>query len=209
MEGLAGMLRAAVGSLLALTLCGCASVSTKLTGSPRAGAEQALLTGTADRAIDCIDFRPLAGAAVFLDASHVSASDSGWILFALRRTMARQGVRLVDAKKDAAVIVEAAVGAYGTDEVDCRLSVPGALPAVGPLPLLPLGTERALIRKNRQDAVVKLALTGFDAKMHHLIWESGTILGSQSLDRRFFGMTEITRRSSLPELEDYPRRKGF
>jgi hypothetical protein len=200
------MIRAAVVSLQVLALCGCASVGTKITGSSRAGAEQVLLTGTADQAIDCVDFGPLAGAAVFLDPSNVSALDSGWIIFALRRAMARQGVRLVDAKKDAQVVVEAAVGAYGTDEVDCRLGLPGALPLFGPLPLVPAATERALIRKNNQDAVVKLALTGFDAKQRYLIWESGTILRSQTLDRRFIGTTEIVRRPSLSELEGYPRR---
>lgn len=55
-----------VGAIaLTLALCGCSSVSTKITGTTRAGAEQLLLTGTADRVIDCVSFHPLIGAKVF------------------------------------------------------------------------------------------------------------------------------------------------
>src|SRR4051794_15714921 len=157
---------------LCMGLCGYASVTTKITGSARAGAEQLLLTGTSDRAIGSIDFRPLAGQRVFLDTTQVQAADSSWIGFTLRREMARQGVFLVADKKDAQTPVEAAVAAYGTDEVDCRFSLPTSFSA-GVLPL-PTGTADAggLIRKNRQDAVVKLALFAYDARSHQLTWES-------------------------------------
>jgi hypothetical protein len=56
---------------LGVGLCSCASVTTKITGSARAGAEQLLLTGTSDRAVGLIDFRPLAGRRVFLDTTQV------------------------------------------------------------------------------------------------------------------------------------------
>src|SRR4051812_21769500 len=164
----AGLLVLALG--MGLGLCGCASVTTKITGSARAGAEELLLTGTSDRAVGSIDFRPLAGRRVFLDTTQVKATDSGWVIFSLRREMARQGVLLVDDKKMAQTLVEAAVAAYGTDEVDCRFSLPNTFSA-GVLPL-PAGTSDAggLIRKNRQDAVVKLALLAFDARSRELIW---------------------------------------
>ena len=101
---------------------------------------------------------------MFLDTAQVKATDSGWVIFSLRREMARQGVLLVDDKKLAQTLVEAAVAAYGTDEVDCRFSLPSTF-SVGVLPV-PTGTADAggLIRKNRQDAVVKLALLAFDAR---------------------------------------------
>src|SRR5262245_28342941 len=57
---------------LATALSGCASVTTKITGSPRAGTEQLLLTGTSDQAVGLVDFRPLAGHRVFLDTSGLS-----------------------------------------------------------------------------------------------------------------------------------------
>ena len=114
---------------------------------------------------------------------------------------------LVDDKKMAQTLVEAAVAAYGTDEVDCRFSLPNTFSA-GVLPL-PAGTSDAggLIRKNRQDAVVKLALLAFDARSRELIWESPTVTEFGYLDRRYFGTTNLTRRSSVPELEEYPPRR--
>ena len=206
------MLRTALAIFLTLALCsGCASVTTKLTGSSRAGAEQLLMTGTADRVICLLNFQPLIGARVFLDDAKLEATDKGWITFALRRAMARQGVLTVDNVKDAQVVVQAAVGAYGTDEVDHRFTTPSTIP-LSPMSMASASTltgGNALLRKNRQDAVIKLALAAYDTTTHRLVWESGTILNKQYLDRHFFGTTEISRRASLPENKDYPRRRGF
>ncbi len=191
---------------LGMASSGCASVTTKITGSARAGAEELLLTGTSDRAICSIDFRPLAGRHVFLEAGQLSATDSGWIIFTLRRAMAREGVLLVGDKKDAQIVVEAAVAAYGTDEVDCRVSLPSTLP----LGMMPISTGTSatggLIQKNRQDAVVKLALFAYDAKSGHLVWESGDVIEFGRLYRRFTGTSNISRETSEPELEAYPPR---
>jgi len=192
---------------LVMSVSGCTSITTKITGSSRAGTEELLLTGTSDRAISSIDFHPLSGHHVFLDTTQVSATDSGWIIFSLRREMARQGLLLVSDKKDAQTIVEAAVGAYGTDEVDCRISLPTSF-SLGFLPITTSGSDASgLIRKNRQDAVVKLALFAYDAKTRQLVWDSNTIMNFGHLDRRFFGTANVSRQSTLPELECYPPRR--
>ena len=204
-----GPVRKRIVLALALAMSGCTNINSKITGTPRAGAEQLLLTGTADRAIDCINFQPLTGAKVFLDTSMLAAPDAGWIQFSLRRAMARQGVLLVDTKADAQVLVEAALGAYGTDEVDFRLTTPGTLLA-GTIPLAAsIGDTQALIRKARQDAIVKLALTAYDTGSRQLVWESGNRLNTQTLDRKFIGTVEARRSNSLPELDRYPRRNGL
>ena len=62
--------------------------------------DRLLLTGTADRVIECVNFHPLIGAKVYLDASKLDDGDKVWIPFALRRAMARQGVLTVEDKKD-------------------------------------------------------------------------------------------------------------
>ncbi len=191
---------------LGLASSGCASVTTKITGSSRAGAEQLLLTGISDRLVGSIDFRPLAGHHVYLETGQLSAADSGWITFTLRREMARQGLLLVSDKKEAQTLIEAAVGAYGTDEVDSRISMPSTLP-VG---LLPVSTGSSatggLIHKNWQDAVVKLALFAYDAKTRQMVWESNTVMDCGYLDRHYLGTSNIRRQTSLPELESYPPR---
>jgi hypothetical protein len=192
---------------LLLSLGGCANFTTKITGSQRAGAEQLLLTGTSDRAVESIDFRPLSGAKVYLDTEQIKAEDEGWVIFSLRRAMARHCVLLVE-KKEAQVIVEAAVGAYGTDEVDRQLTLPFLSTPI-PTPFSTSGlSPQAISRKNRQDAIVKLALTAFDAKSHHLVWESGNILVAESLDRKYIGDRNVERRGTLTESQWYPPPRG-
>ena len=120
--------------------------------------------------------------------------------------MARQGLLLVSDKKEAQTLIEAAVGAYGTDEIDSRISMPSTLP-VG---LLPVSTGSSatggLIHKNWQDAVVKLALFAYDAKTRQMVWESNTLMDCGYLDRYYLGTSNIRRQTSLPELESYPPR---
>jgi len=196
-----------IAGAIALSNCGCVSVSNKITGTPRAGSEQLLLTGVSDRAVGTIDFRPLSGHRVFLDSTKVKAADSDWVTFSLRREMARQGLFLVSEQKEAQTVVEAAIAAYGTDEADCRFSLPSALP-VGMIPISTGSSNTsALIRKNHQDAVVKLALFAYDAKTRQFVWESDTLMEMGHLERRFFGTTNISRATSQPELEIYPPRR--
>lgn len=191
-------------AIMALAFGGCSSFTARITSSERSGSEQLLLTGISDQAIECLNFAPLAGAHVYLDDSHIDATDDDWITFSLRRTMARQGLLLVSDEDDAEVVVDAAVAAYGTDETDCRIALP-SVSSFGAIPL-PTGNPDAISRKNRQDAVIKLALMATDRASHRLVWESGTILKTGTLDRRFFGTREVKRSSSLAELDPYPRR---
>ncbi|WP_165234276.1 DUF6655 family protein [Aquisphaera insulae] len=188
---------------------GCVSVTTKITGSSRAGAEQLLLTGTSQKAVDSIDFRPLAGRKVFLSVTQDEKTDAAWLAFSVRREMTRQGVLLVDDKKDADVLVEGAVAAYGTDEIDSKLSLP-SISAVGTLPLpASSSTNGGILQRNRQDAVVKLALVGRDATSRQLVWESDDVLQTGYLYRRFIGSSNVTRATSVPELECYPPRDAI
>lgn len=203
---------AAAGLILViLTQGGCAHVGGKITGTPRSGTEQLLLTGAVDRAIRCLDFRPLAGALVFLDATRVGVVDKDWIVFALRRAMAEQGVLLADSAATSQVIVEAAVGAYGTDERDTSLSLPG-VGLVGTMPVPVSGIVpggQALSKKGRQFAAVKLALFAYDTTTRRLVWQSGTILNDESVGQHSVLGSQLTRESSLPELERYPPRRPF
>ena len=62
---------------------------------------------------------------VFLDAEYVTVADKDWVISSIRRTMAEQGVLLENNKDKAQVIVEAAFGAYGTDQRDRKFGLPG------------------------------------------------------------------------------------
>ena len=212
--------RSACAVALALAMApasGCTSV--KMTGTTRSGTEQLLLTGAWDSALCTVDFRPLAGAKVYLDPQFVTVVDKDWVLSSIRRSMVEQGVLLQDTKDKAQVIVEAAFGAYGTDDRNCTTG----LPQVGLFPSILGGTAVSgassgsgssttgssasaltLSQTNKQDAVVKAALFAYDAKSGRIVWESGPLLNAQGLRDRFvFGMGPY-RLSSVPEVEHYP-----
>ena len=110
---------------LVLVSCrGCTSV--KMTGTPRTGTEQLLLTGTWDNALAHVDFSSLAGTKVFLDGQYIAGRRQG--LDHLHRSAGpwpSRGCLLENNKDKAQVIVEVAFGAYGTDERDRKFGLPG------------------------------------------------------------------------------------
>jgi hypothetical protein len=202
------MIRAAraMASLVLLLPAGCTSM--KVTGTPRTGTEQLLLTGTWDDALCRIDFRPLAGTKVFLDPQHISIVDKDWVISSIRRTMAEQGVLVENNKDKAQVILEAAFGAYGTDQRDSKTGLPG----VGVAPTLTgpsvvssgSATSLTFSQTNRQDAVVKASLFAYDAKSGQLVWETGTFLNAQGLRDHFLLGHGPYRLSSRADVEQYP-----
>jgi hypothetical protein len=186
---------------------GCTSV--KVTGTPRTGTEQLLLTATWDDALYHVDFSPLAGQRVFLDSQFVSVVDKDYVISSIRRTMAEQGVLLENNKDKAEVIVEASFGAYGTDERDRKVGLPG-------LSLVPSLTTGATVASsgsstsltfketNQQDAVVKARLFAYEAKTGRLVWETAPLLNAQGVRDHFVMGAGPYRLSSRPEVEQYP-----
>ena len=168
--GLAAALNSAIG---------CGSVQTSNT--PRTGTEQLLLTNAYDTALGQIDFRPLTGVPIFLDTANVTAIDQGWVVSGLRQAMLTQGVLLRAKPEQAQWIVEARVGAYGTDSDNLLVGIPQTtIPNV--VPLVPSGTipEVPLIKRTRQQGVAKLALFAYDRASGQMVWSSGTMLASSN-----------------------------
>ncbi len=171
------------GSLLALIVLapvvGCGTVKT--TGTARTGTEQLLLTNAWDSALQKVDFRPLTGVPVYLDTTNVSAVDQGWVTSSLRQSMLMQGVLLRAKPEQAQWIVEARVGAYGTDEDNLLIGVPQT---TVPMTItgLPAGTipKIQLAERNKQQGVAKLALFAYDRGSGQLVWNSGTQLATSS-----------------------------
>jgi hypothetical protein len=166
----------ALGLLAAL---GCGTVKT--TGTSRSGTEQLLLTNAWDAALQKVDFRPLTGVPVYLDTTNVTAVDQGWVVSSLRQSLLTQGVLLRSKPEQAQWIVEARVGAYGTDDYGLLVGIPQTT-----VPQLlvgqPSGTlpEMPLVKKNAQDAVAKLAMFAYDRASGQLVWTSGTLLAKAS-----------------------------
>jgi hypothetical protein len=179
--------RAVLAIGLALTACaGCGTVKTS--GTARTGTEQLLLTNAWDTALQKVDFRPLTGVPVYLDVSNVSAVDQGWVVSSIRQAMLAQGVLLRAKPEQAQWIVEARVGAYGTDESNWLLGIPQTtIPQT--ITGMPAGTipEMAVIKKNDQQGVAKLALFGYDRTSGQLVWNSGTMMATATAKDVYLG----------------------
>ncbi len=174
-------------SLLTLAdLTGCGTVKT--TGTARTGTEQLLLTNAWDSALAKVDFRPLAGVPVYLDAANVTAVDQGWVVSSLHQAMLTQGVLLRTKPEQAQWIVEARVGAYGTDAYNFlvglpQTSVPQTLPGI-PAGVIP---EMSLLKKSHQEGIAKLALFAYDRASGQIVWTSGTTMATSSAKDLYVG----------------------
>ena len=171
---------------VAVALAGCGT--TKMTGTARTGTEQLLLTNAWDDALRKVDFRPLTGVPVYLDTQHVSAVDQGWVISSIRQAMLAQGVLLRQKPEQAQWIVEARVGAYGTDDYNWLLGIPQmTMPPT--LTGVPTGTipEIPLIKRSKQYALAKLALFAYDRGSGQLVWTSGTSLATSSAKDIYVG----------------------
>jgi len=196
-RALAGL---AAGVILAAAP-GCGT--TRTTGTPRTGTEQLLLTNAWDKALMKVDFRPLTGVPVFLDTSNVTAVDQGWVISSLREAMLTQGVLIREKREQAQFIVEARVGAYGTDDDNLlvglsQTTIPPTVTGVptGTIPKIPL------LERSRQTAVAKLALFAYDRAGGQLVWQSGTMLDQADTKNVFVGGFGPIRSGSIQEGTD-------
>ena len=133
--------------------------------------------------------------------------DKDWIITTIRRTMAEQGVALENEKKNAQVILEVAIGAYGTDERNTKSGLPqvGLVPSLSGASVVSSNSTSSLTfsENNRQDAVVKAVMFAYEAKTGQIVWESGPMPGREGLLATIFSSGPY-RISSLPEVENYP-----
>lgn len=164
-------------SALAATGIGAGCGTVKTSGTARTATEQLLLTNAWDSALQKVDFRPLAGVPVYLDTTNVTAVDQGWVVSSLRQSLLTQGVLLRPKQEQAQWVVEARVGAYGTDDYNWlvgiqQTTIPTTITGV------PAGTipEIPLIKKQDQRGVAKLALFAYDRSSGQLVWNSGTLV---------------------------------
>jgi hypothetical protein len=173
-------------TLTALACVGCGSV--KQSGTSRTGTEQLLLTNAWDRAIQKVDFRPLTGVPVYLDTANVNAVDQGYVVSSIRHALLSQGALLKQKPELAQYIVEARVGAYGTDAYNLLIGVPQTtVPQT--ITGMPSGTipEISLAKKIDQLAVAKLSIFAYDKTTGHIIWDSGDQIDTASAKDTYIG----------------------
>jgi len=159
-----------------------------MSSTPRTGTEQLLLTNAWDDALSKVDFRPLTGVPVYFDNQYLTSIDQGWAVSSIRQALLAQGVLLRSKPEQAQWIVEARVGAYGTDDYNLLIGIPQTTMPVA-VAGLPTGTipEIPLAKRSEQQAVAKLALYAYDRASGQVTWNSGTSLATSYAKDVFIG----------------------
>jgi len=151
-------------------LSGCSN--TVQSNPPRTATEELLISTAAEHAAVKLALQIPPHAAVFVDNSNFEGTDSKYAIGAIRASLLQKGMRLVDDKKTADIIVETRSGALSIDRDSFLIGVPQFNVPV-PFTSSPLTLpEIALYGTEDQKGVAKFAITGLDAK-------KGTLIASQ------------------------------
>ncbi len=178
-------------------LAGCGT--TRMTDTARSATEMLLVSQAVDNAVMQIDFSPLAGRTVFLDPTALSEKDvvdRGYLISLVRQQLAGAGALLQDEKPRAEYVVEVRSGGLGTDRHSMLIGTPAVqLPSL--LPGMPTNLpEIALIKRNDQRGVAKVAVFAYNRITGRALWQSGTVEAiSLAKDTWLFGAGPFSRGS--------------
>ena len=161
------------------------------TTTKRSGTEQLLISDAVDNAVAKLDFHELTGHKVFFDTSFLKSVRSDnfvnedYVISAIRQQLTAAGALVQESRKDADTIVEARVGALGTDGHEITYGIPktGGLSAAAsvlansPVASLP---EVSFAQTNAQAGIAKVIVFAYDQETKEPIWQSGVARAESS-----------------------------
>jgi hypothetical protein len=148
-------------AILLLTAGACTQMRESEPG--RTATEQLLFSAAAERACDALAVRIPKGSKVFVDPGYIEGTDSKYLVATLRDRILSRGGNLVAARDAADLVIEPRLGADSVDRKATLFGIPSF-----PVPIPLAGNlnfpELALFKRDRQQGVIKLALTSYDAR---------------------------------------------
>ena len=168
---------------LALTLFaaqGCATI--RVTDPPRTATELFLLSGATTEAVaqlsaDALRDRLVWVETQFLSDARETSLELSFLVGDLRAKLLQSGVRIVEKRDQAEIILEVRSGGVSVDRLEFLLGIPGAyIPwAAGSVPLAT--PELSIIKSTRQNGFASVAFVAYVAKTGELIASSGPFVG--------------------------------
>ncbi len=192
---------AALCCLLSAVGCG--------TAIQRNGTEQLLLSDSVDHAIDQLDLAPLAGRKIYLDTEYMRtfkgtniSISSDYIISAMRQKLTTAGCQIQTTRTDADYILEARVGALGTDTMEVTYGIPSsngvgaAASALSGAPIMPSIPEISVGKRNGAMGVSKIVVFAYHRETGVPVWQSGSAVArSDAKDSWLLGVGPLTRGS--------------
>ena len=175
----------------------------------RNGTEQLLLSDSVDRAIDQLDLSPLAGRKVYLDTEYMKTFkgnniyiNSDYIISALRQKLTTTGCLIQATRLDADYVLEARIGALGTDTMEVTYGIPSsngigvAATALSGVPAVPVIPEISVGKRNGVKGVSKVVVFAYHRETSVPVWQSGSAIARTDVrDSWFLGIGPLTRGS--------------
>ena len=172
---LVGVVICAVG----LSCIGCGSTKSYI------ATDQLLMSDAVDATVAKLDFSPLSGHNVYLDATYIKTAkspllvDSDYVISSLRQQMVASGVMLTDTRDDAEIIAEARLGALGLDGHNVSYGIPAsstistATGIFANAPAVPTIPEISLARHEAKSGAAKIAVFAYEKSTKKPVWQSG------------------------------------
>jgi len=189
-----------IATSLAVVGCG--------TTQQRLGTEQLLLSDSVDRSVDQIDCSALSGRKVYLDTTYINLVkgiafvNSDYIISALRHKLTVSGCLVQDSKTDADYIVEARVGALGTDSLEVTYGLPAsnalsqAASLMTSVPVAPTIPEISVGKRNAALSTSKIVMYAYHRDSGTPVWQSGSSISkSDAKDSWVLGAGPLQRGS--------------
>jgi hypothetical protein len=158
-----------------------------VTDPPRSATELFLLSGAASEAISQLSADALRDRQVYVETMYLSdarqtATELSFLVGDLRAKLLQSGVRLVDKREQAEVILEVRSGGVGVDRLEFLLGIPASyfsgLFAAAATSGVPISTpELAILKTTRQNGFASVAFVAYVAKTGELIAASGPFIG--------------------------------
>lgn len=173
------------------------------------GTEQLLLSDSVDRAIDQLDLSPLADRKIFLDTEYMKTFkganvyiNSDYIISALRQKLTTTGCHIQTTLTEADYVMEARVGALGTDTMEVTYGIPSsngvgaAASALSGVPMVPSIPEVSVGKRNAGMGISKIVVFAYHRETGIPVWQSGAAIArSDARDSWFLGVGPLTRGS--------------
>jgi hypothetical protein len=174
-----------------LPMVGCATI--RVTDPGRTATEQFLMSQALSDSIQSLSITPLRDRPVFIDVSFLSGhttQESSFLVAELRSKMLLDGVRLVEHRTDAQVIVEVRSGGIGIDRLEFLLGIPAIVIPGATADGVPVATpELAIIKETRQYGFASVSLVAYWRDSGEIVSSSGPYVGRTSReDFWFFGI---------------------